>query len=90
MAIRATRSPFQSSNWRAEKSYDVGLIVDTPLGTPPGYIALGFVDRPRGNRYSVSIGPKNFKDLARAMMKADAQEAIKAFGAAMQEVDIHT
>jgi len=38
----------------------------------------------------IAIEPEAFTDMAHAMMKADAQEAIRAFGKAVQEVEIST
>jgi hypothetical protein len=38
--------------------------------------------------FSAVIKPKAFADLALEMMKVDPQEAIKAFGKAMQEIKI--
>jgi hypothetical protein len=39
-----------------------------------------------GSSYTVYVSSKNFKEIVQAMMQANPQEAIKAFGAAMQEV----
>jgi AAA+ superfamily predicted ATPase len=38
----------------------------------------------KSEEYSIIIEPEAFADLASEMMKADPQQAIKAFGAAMQ------
>jgi hypothetical protein len=39
-------------------------------------------------RFEIPIEPKAFIDMACAMMKADPQEAIRAFGKALQNVQI--
>jgi hypothetical protein len=52
------------------------------------YLSIAFTTNPGGlNRsdFDVMIGPEEFKDLARAMIKVDPAAAIKAFCYAMQE-----
>jgi hypothetical protein len=44
-------------------------------------VRIGFTTKQ--SRFSVLIQPDSFKEVADLMMKADANEAIKAFGAAM-------
>ena len=39
-------------------------------------------------RFFIPIEPEAFADLAREMIKADPQAAIRAFGKAMQEIEI--
>lgn len=52
-----------------------------------GHIHIGFITGEQNrSEFGFSFLPdKHFNDLARAMIKADAVTAIKAFGAAMQE-----
>jgi hypothetical protein len=44
--------------------------------------------RQRSERFLIPIEPEAFADLAHAMMKADPQAAIRAFGEAMREFEI--
>jgi hypothetical protein len=42
----------------------------------------------RSERFMIAIESEAFTEIARAMMKADPQEAIRAFGKALQDVEI--
>jgi hypothetical protein len=44
----------------------------------------------RSERFLIAIEREAFTDMAHAMMKADPQEAIRAFGKALQDVQIAT
>ena len=57
-----------------------------------GWIQIGFTTGEQNrSEFDLSLLPdQHFNDLARAMMKADAVAAIRAFGAAMQEFDAST
>jgi hypothetical protein len=66
---------------------DAGLYVENVGHNCDWYqLSLSFCD-PRGTgnrRYIIEIDPSDFKALAVAMMRANRDEAIKAFGAALQ------
>jgi hypothetical protein len=59
---------------------------DCCVGVQFGMVHFGF--NTVQSRFSVLVEPESFAEVAMAMMKADAPEAIKAFGAAMQAVAI--
>jgi hypothetical protein len=58
------------------------------------HMALGFAvpifDGDKTRDFRVIVKPEGFAVLAREMMKTDPQQAIKAFGKAMQDVPIQT
>lgn len=90
--IFAIRDP-ADGGYSPSKEYDVGLHVRMPKRPrkdewPWGYVLMTFFTggRRRRQRFEVQITSAGFKDLAQAMMRADPEEAIKAFGAAMQGV----
>jgi hypothetical protein len=52
-----------------------------------GCVAIGFSEKPRGygqSHYETVIHPDSFKIMAQAMMQANPEEAIKAFGDALK------
>jgi len=56
-----------------------------------GFIGISFSTSPDGrhrSHFAAGIDPKKFEELARLMVEADAQAAIRAFGAAMLDVQI--
>jgi hypothetical protein len=67
--------------------------IGTKLDAGPTYamhrvVIIGFRTNPKGEKpsdFDVSILSENFGMLARTMMHADPEAAIKAFGAALQE-----
>jgi hypothetical protein len=87
MPLKFTRSPYQEHNYSAEVSFD-GQIY-----TRPGddFIGIHFSTNPDGhnrNTFNAGINPCQFEGLARLMVEADPQAAIRAFGAAMMDVEI--
>ena len=55
------------------------------------YLELRFATNLNGQRsslFSTGISPQHFEEVARMMMEADPQAAIRAFGAAMQTAEI--
>ena len=74
----------------ATGSYASGLtqkISDARLRAEMGVVTLGYSRNMNGRdktHYSVIVGPDDFANLALAMMNANPQAAIKAFGAALQ------
>jgi hypothetical protein len=87
MPLQFKREPYKNHSYSAVVSFD-GQIY-TRLGD--GYIGIHFSTNldGRGRSYfSAGIGPSNFEDLARMMVEVDPQAAIRAFGAAMRDVEI--
>jgi hypothetical protein len=90
MELKFTRSPYEDHSYFAEKSYD-GQMRVWHHDHSYGYLEIGFSTNPDGRRrstFSAGIGPNKFEELARLMVEADPQAAIRAFGAAMQDVEI--
>lgn len=74
----------QNDTYRTRKHYKAGLCADT------GWIRISFATNPGGLRqqcYQVAILPSDFEAVAREMLRADPEKAIKAFGAAMQNFE---
>lgn len=84
MQVKFTRAPFLSDN---PTETLVGFArVDGD--DEHRYIHIQFVtnpDRERRSAFWTGLGPRNFTELARLMMKANAPAAIRAFGVALQE-----
>jgi hypothetical protein len=51
------------------------------------WTSLGRLQQP-SERWLIAVEPDAFADLAHSMMRADPQAAIRAFGNAMQEIEI--
>ncbi len=87
MQLKFTREPYRDHSYSAEVSFDGQLRVWREPSY--GYLEIGFsTDGQRRNTFSAPIDPKQFEELARLMVEADPQAAIRAFGAAMQDVEI--
>jgi hypothetical protein len=87
MPLKFTRSPYKDHSYSAEVSMD-GQLYTRP---GDGYIGIHFsTDPDRHNRsyFSAGINPHKFEELARLMVEADPQAAVRAFGAAIQDVEI--
>jgi hypothetical protein len=87
MQLKFTRSPYKDHSYSAEESMD-GQIYTRP---GDGFIGIHFstnADRRSRSYFSAGIGPNQFEELARLMVEVDPQAAIRAFGAAMQDVEI--
>jgi hypothetical protein len=65
-------------DWSYTGSPDVGI----------GFSIPKFGDDDRRERFRIIITPAAFAAVAQEMMKVDPEEAIKAFGKAMQDVKI--
>ncbi len=92
MQLTFRRSPVEEHSYFAEKSYD-GHIRIWRLSHEKscGYLEIGFTTNPDGQRrsaFSAGISPEQFEELAQLMVEADPQAAIRAFGAAMRDVEI--
>jgi hypothetical protein len=89
MPIQVIRSRYETDTSRSRKEYTAGIGTQPRRGGWGGFVEIRFTTNPEGVRkqsFDVQIGPEDFKDLAQAMMLADAQAAIKGFGVAMQDV----
>jgi len=87
MPINFERRPENPASYRRGRAiveFELDLLVEWEN------IVLRFWER-RGrlpesrSRYTATIRPSNFEELAKAMMSADHEAAIKAFGAALAE-----
>ena len=89
MKLEFTRSPYEEHSYFAEKSYDGHMRLWRSRDF--SHLEIGFSTNPNGQRrstFSAPIGPKRFEELARLMVEADPQAAIRAFGAAMKDAEI--
>jgi hypothetical protein len=73
-------------NYSAEKSMD-GQIFTRP---GDGYIGIQFSTNAelKPSHFSAGVGPGKFEALARLMVEVDPQAAIRAFGAAMNDITV--
>jgi hypothetical protein len=79
----------QNDTYRTRKHYKAGFAADG-IGEGRGWIRIAFATNPGGRRqqcYQLAILPNDFEAVAREMLKADPEKAIKAFGAAMQDFE---
>ena len=93
MQLKFTRSPYEDHSYFAEKSCDGQTRIwrAETRGQSYGYLEIGFSTNPSGQRrstFTAGIGPNQFEEMARLMIEADPQAAIRAFGAAMKDVEI--
>jgi hypothetical protein len=92
MKLTFTRSPYEEHHPLAEKDFDGSIsrcISNSFQGA--GYLQISFSTNPDGQKrstFSAPIGPKQFEELARLMVEADPQAAIRAFGSAMKDIEI--
>lgn len=79
-----------TGNHRRRERLVAGMYVEK--NGESGRIEVEFSTEPNWNgwpqRFGTSIYPRDFKDLAKFMVEADPQEAIKAFGSALQDFRI--
>jgi hypothetical protein len=72
------------------KEYQAGIGAEFYRRGEPGTVAIVFSTNPQGDRRSafrIYIDPQDFEIVAREMLKADPKQAIRAFGAAMQDFE---
>jgi hypothetical protein len=87
MPLTFTREPYRDHSYSAEVSFDgrmSAMSVD-------GYVGIQFSTKPdalRRSHFRAAIGPTKFEELARLMVEANPQVAIRAFGAAMRDIEI--
>jgi hypothetical protein len=87
MPVKVSRRPFESDGCSLPQIFDASVVV-AGLGSTR-QVEIRFTTNPGGlrkNSFSALIGAADFEELASAMMQADARAAIKAFGAALQDV----
>jgi hypothetical protein len=90
MAIKAYREPYETPHsWRTHRDYAARVARNRdPRGR---WLVIGFDTNPGGGKrqsYSVVAMPDDFEELAIAMLKADPEAAIRAFGAALQGFEL--
>jgi hypothetical protein len=90
MQIPVYRHP-QTANrgWSLQHKKYEAWVGATEVLAGQWYLSVAFITNPDGQKRSSFdgvISPDNFNDLAKEMMKVDPVAAIKAFGAAMQEI----
>jgi hypothetical protein len=93
MHLKFTRSPYEDHSYFAEKSYDGQMRIwrTETRDQSYGYLEIGFSTNPNGQRrstFTAGIGPYQFGEMARLMVEADPQAAIRAFGAAIKDIEI--
>jgi hypothetical protein len=95
MEIEFVRSPESSTEHRDERRFKGRLYVmswtQEQWGLEIAFSTNPMGDDPKGHdhsRFRAAIGPRQFEKLARIMREADPQAAIRAFGAAMRDVEI--
>jgi len=91
MVLKAYRHPYQSHDDLLDREeYDAHLVV---LRYVRDYrlMEIKFATNPNGlnrSRFTVPIPSSEFGELAKKMIEADPQAAIKAFGAAIHDAKI--
>ena len=81
----------ENDTFETRKHYKAGFCADFSGDGKHGWIRISFATNPDGRiqqRYQVVISPKDFEDVAREMLRADPEKAIRAFGAAMQDFEV--
>jgi hypothetical protein len=92
LKLSINRSPFGEHSYFAEKTIAGSLLVSR-VGRPSDfrYLEIRFVTNPDGQRsslFSSAIVPEQFEEVARMMMEADPQAAVRAFGAVLQTAEV--
>jgi hypothetical protein len=89
--LTVRRSGYQSDSFWGGKEYKAGIVADFNDNGHPGWLRIAFATNPEGIRkqaYEVTIRSSDFETVAREMLRADPEKAIKAFGAAMQTLKL--
>lgn len=89
LKLSIKQSPLSDHSYFAEREL-VGALQSVQTGTFR-FLELRFATNPNGQRsslFSSGIGPADFEELARMMMQADPQAAVRAFGAALQTAEV--
>ena len=80
----------RNDTYETRKTYQAGLRAEHNDDGRPGWIRISFATNPEGVRqqvYEVRIRPDYFETVAREMLRADPEKAIRAFGAAMHDFE---
>jgi hypothetical protein len=80
--IRSPKALTARSSPLTEKHYDA-FVVSTIHGIEMSFATSG---KQRGSGFYIPIGPQDFEKLAKEMMTTNPEAAVRAFGAALQEV----
>jgi hypothetical protein len=88
MDLDFVRSPYSGQGPRSAKKFFEGGLNAARWHSDFCCIEVGFSEGPNGSSLHTTIVPDQFEHVARIMMTADPQAAIRAFGAAMQEAEI--
>jgi hypothetical protein len=87
MGIEVRRRGLKSHRGSIEQRMGTKLDAGRPYAMQR-LVIISFTTNPKGEKpsnFQVTILPENFEMLAQAMMHADSEAAIKAFGTALQE-----
>jgi hypothetical protein len=90
MKIVVQRKPTESDHWSKGEEYEARIGI-SKLNSSEKWLEILFNTNPKGLRsstYSIPICPTDFQELAQLMMQANAGEAVKAFGVALQAFPI--
>jgi hypothetical protein len=90
LKLSINQSPVSDHSYFAEKTLSGSLFVDG-ISDDLRYLALRFATNPDGRRsslFSTAILPKHFEEVARMMLEADPQAAIRAFGTVLQTAEV--
>lgn len=90
MRVSFSRSPKSENSPYAVADFD-GHLCPVKLSKEIRGLQIDFEDNPggKGSYFNAYILSGDFGQLAREMLKADPQAAVRAFGTALQEVDIN-
>ena len=94
--MKAYRQVYQSGGFGPGPEYNAVMRAAFHYGRSsipvlPGYLKFGFTTNPDGDKQStfhVRVDTDEFEYVAKEMMKADPQAAIKAFAAAIHDAKI--
>ena len=86
MRVEFRREPKSEHGYFAKKDLD-GFICAAQITQDYRCLRIGFETNPggQGSLFNAYIASRDFGDLAKEMLSADPQAAIRAFGAALQE-----
>jgi hypothetical protein len=89
MRVSFRREPKSEHSYFAEKNFD-GYVASAKITENHKCLKIGFATNPggQGSLFSAYIMSTDFGDLAKEMLRADPESAIRAFGAALQEYGV--
>jgi len=90
LKLSINQSPLSDHSYFAEKTLAGSLHV-VSMPNDFRFLELRFATNPDGRRstlFSTGISAKHFEEVARMMIEADPEAAIRAFGTAMQAAQI--